>query len=286
MASLLTDGIVEGQSTSRPPYFDGPYVSMKKVDNVDKPKLEEEFTNIINALKDLGKVCTTSKNVRKILRSLPKTWEAKVTVIQEAKHPRKLPLEELIGSLMAHEIIMKEHLEDRSKKKKSIALKTIYLLKVDPEDEDSLDEDDIAYFSLKFLEHDGCEKDNLIKVSVETSRKKVNVLSSDMTTRYGKRDVGSFFGKRKGTVGQLKVWIPNEISSDTVLYGCGLIYRTMLDGIPTLAMRKMLMRHWWGVTSKSKNVNVARNYWISQVTHVILARANPMPMRGDSYVSE
>ena len=260
MANLLANGIVEGQSTSRPPYFDGsnyaywkarmkiylqsidynlwlivakgPYVPMKNVDNVDTPKLEEEydenemkkcsfnakainclycalskdefnrismcssaqeiwntleithegtnqvkeskismfvhnyelfkmdanetitdmftrFTNIINALKGLGKVYTTSENVRKILRSLPKTWEAKVTAIQEAKDLTKLPLEELIGSLMTHEIIMKEHLEDESKKKKSIALKTISL-EVDPEDEDDLDEDDIAYFSRKY----------------------------------------------------------------------------------------------------------------------------------------
>ena len=260
MANLLANGIVEGQSTSRPPYFDGsnyaywkarmkiylqsidynlwlivakgPYVPMKNVDNVDTPKLEEEydenemkkcsfnakainclycalskdefnrismcssaqeiwntleithegtnqvkeskismfvhnyelfkmdanetitdmftrFTNIINALKGLGKVYTTSENVRKILRSLPKTWEAKVTVIQEAKDLTKLPLEELIGSLMTHEIIMKEHLEDESKKKKSIALKTISL-EVDPEDDDGLDEDDIAYFSRKY----------------------------------------------------------------------------------------------------------------------------------------
>ena len=70
MAILLANGIVEGQSTFRPPYFDGsnyaycktrikiylqstnynlwlivakdPYVPMKKVDNVDNPKLEKE----------------------------------------------------------------------------------------------------------------------------------------------------------------------------------------------------------------------------------------------------
>ncbi|KAA0066601.1 UBN2 domain-containing protein [Cucumis melo var. makuwa] len=52
--------------------------------------------------------------------SLPKTWEAKVTTIQEAKDLIKLPLKELTGSLMTYEIIMKEHLEDEFKKKKSI----------------------------------------------------------------------------------------------------------------------------------------------------------------------
>ena len=84
-----------------------------------------------------------------MLRSLPKIWEAKVTTIQETKDLTKLPLEELIGSLVTHLIITREHLKDESKKKKSIALKTISL-EVDPEDEDGLDEHDIAYFSRKY----------------------------------------------------------------------------------------------------------------------------------------
>jgi len=43
------------------------------------------FTHIKNELKSLGKTFTTEELVRKILRFLPRTWEAKVTVIQEAK---------------------------------------------------------------------------------------------------------------------------------------------------------------------------------------------------------
>ncbi|KAL5546924.1 hypothetical protein UlMin_006611 [Ulmus minor] len=54
------------------------------------------FTDIINDLSSLGKEYTTSEIVRKILRSLPKQWEAKVTAIQEAKDLSKLPLDELI----------------------------------------------------------------------------------------------------------------------------------------------------------------------------------------------
>ncbi|TYK29857.1 zf-CCHC domain-containing protein/UBN2 domain-containing protein [Cucumis melo var. makuwa] len=71
--------------------------------------------------------------LKKNSKVLPKTWEAKVTSIQEAKDLTKLPVEELIGLLMTHEIIMKEHLEDESKKKKSITLRTISF-EVDPED--------------------------------------------------------------------------------------------------------------------------------------------------------
>ena len=43
------------------------------------------FTHITNELKSLGKTFTTEELVRKILRFLPRTWEAKVTAIQEAK---------------------------------------------------------------------------------------------------------------------------------------------------------------------------------------------------------
>ena len=70
------------------------------------------FTNIINGLKSLGKPYTNPKNVRKILRSLPKNWEAKVTAIQEAKDLKVLSLDELMGSLMTHELTMRYHEEE------------------------------------------------------------------------------------------------------------------------------------------------------------------------------
>ena len=81
------------------------------------------FTDIINDLKSLDKSYSNSDLVRKILRSLPRTWEAKVTAIQEAKDLNILPLEELLGSLMTHELRMKQHKEEDVKKKRIIALK-------------------------------------------------------------------------------------------------------------------------------------------------------------------
>ena len=46
--------------------------------------------------------------------------------IWEAKDLSKLPLEELMGSLMTHEIMMRDHDKDEeyNKKKKTIALKS------------------------------------------------------------------------------------------------------------------------------------------------------------------
>jgi hypothetical protein len=50
---------------------------------------------------------------------LPKIWEAKVTVIQEAEDLTKLSLDELIGSLMTYEITMKRQEQGEKPKKKN-----------------------------------------------------------------------------------------------------------------------------------------------------------------------
>ena len=80
------------------------------------------LTNIINDLKSLWKLCTNAENLKNILRSSPKNWEAKVTAIQEAKDLKMLSLDELMGSLMTHEVTMRNHQEE-TKPKKSLALK-------------------------------------------------------------------------------------------------------------------------------------------------------------------
>ena len=64
------------------------------------------FTNMVNGLEALGKTYKELEKVMKILRSLPSKWDAKVTTIQEAKDLTKLPLEELIGTLITYEITL------------------------------------------------------------------------------------------------------------------------------------------------------------------------------------
>ncbi|GAV74337.1 UBN2 domain-containing protein [Cephalotus follicularis] len=90
------------------------------------------FNDIINALKGLGKVYTNHELVSKILRCLPKTWEPKVTAIEEAKDLSTLPLEDLLVSLMTHELRINDQ-EKNGPKKKTIALKA---LKYEESDED------------------------------------------------------------------------------------------------------------------------------------------------------
>lgn len=86
-------------------------------------KIFTKFTIIINYLKSLGKSYTNSELVRKILKSLPIAWKAKITTILEAKNLDALLLEELLGSLMAHKLTMKLNSEEEVKKKKTISLK-------------------------------------------------------------------------------------------------------------------------------------------------------------------
>ena len=67
-------------------------------------QMYSKFTNIINSLKALGKTYTQPELIRKILRSLPATWIHKVSAIEESKDLDKYQFEELVGSLMTHEI--------------------------------------------------------------------------------------------------------------------------------------------------------------------------------------
>ncbi|KAL5551274.1 hypothetical protein UlMin_001450 [Ulmus minor] len=123
----------------------GPYIPMKKCEESLVEKLKSEWDDTdkkrisINAramntlfcalsMEEFNRIrsCKTVKdiwNTLEILRSLPKQWEAKVTAIQEAKDLSKLPLDELIGSLMTHEITMNQNLEDgvKTEKEKNLA---------------------------------------------------------------------------------------------------------------------------------------------------------------------
>ncbi|RVW33035.1 hypothetical protein CK203_101230 [Vitis vinifera] len=99
----------------------------------------------------IGKDHKESKKVVKILRSLPSKWHIKVTAIQEAKDLTKLPMEELIGSLMTCEINLAKKLQEgEDKEKKSIALKATTKEEEDVEEEKTSKEDgDLALITRK-----------------------------------------------------------------------------------------------------------------------------------------
>nr|CAN79915.1 hypothetical protein VITISV_027400 [Vitis vinifera] len=107
------------------------------------------FIDIVNGLEALGKPYKESEKVMKILRSLPSKWHTKVTTIQEAKDLTKLPMEELIGSLMTYEINLTKKLQEGEDQKKKM------LKKKKPSDED----DDLALITRKFNKYMRCESE-------------------------------------------------------------------------------------------------------------------------------
>ncbi|XP_038708531.1 uncharacterized protein LOC120003582 [Tripterygium wilfordii] len=106
---------------------EGPYKPVKTSKNNGK---EEEFVvdkTRDECIEDIWRMLEVkhegTDQVQKILRSLPKKWDAKATTIQESKNLKTLPLEELIGSKMTHELKLKTRaVEEEDSKKKSIAL--------------------------------------------------------------------------------------------------------------------------------------------------------------------
>ncbi|RVW25638.1 hypothetical protein CK203_114658 [Vitis vinifera] len=103
----------------------------------------KEFTDIVNGLEALGNTYKESEKVMKILRLLPSKWHTKVTAIQEAKDLTKLPMKELIGSLMTCQINLAKKLQEgEDKKKKNIALKATTKEEEDVEEEKPSEEDD------------------------------------------------------------------------------------------------------------------------------------------------
>ncbi|GJZ55423.1 retrovirus-related pol polyprotein from transposon TNT 1-94 [Tanacetum coccineum] len=66
------------------------------------------FHTIITSLKALDEGYSSKNYVRKFLRALHPKWRAKVTAIEESKDLTSLSLDELIGNLKVHEMIIKK----------------------------------------------------------------------------------------------------------------------------------------------------------------------------------
>ncbi|GJX66419.1 copia protein [Tanacetum coccineum] len=83
------------------------------------------FNTIITSLKALDEGYSSKNYVRKFLRVLHPKWRAKVTTIEESKDLMSLSLDELIGNLKVHEMIIKKESEIVKAKveRKYIALK-------------------------------------------------------------------------------------------------------------------------------------------------------------------
>ena len=92
-----------------------------------------KLNEIVIAKLNLEEKIEDAKVVRKILRSLPESFRAKVTAIEESKDLDEIKIQELIVSLQTYELGLPSH-----KSSKSLAFKTI-----NERMDDSFEEDDV-----------------------------------------------------------------------------------------------------------------------------------------------
>ena len=98
----------------------------------------DRYTTILNQLNQLGRVIPEDEMVKRLLRSLHKSWRSTVVAIREAKDLNKIFLDEICGSLLTYEQEVNQIDEEEKKelveKKKDIALKTSSRSEADYED--------------------------------------------------------------------------------------------------------------------------------------------------------
>ena len=110
------------------------------------------FNDILNGLKALGKTYSNFKLVQKVLRALPKSWASKNYAILEAKDPSILPLEELLGSLLTHEMRLQENEEQGQKndKRRGLALKSKVIDDSEAEEGSDSEDEEMEMYAKKF----------------------------------------------------------------------------------------------------------------------------------------
>ena len=94
-----------------------------------------KLKDIVNSAFNLGETIPKPQIVRKVLRSLPERFHAKITTIKESKDIDKIPLTELVGNLQTYELGLTRI--GKTGKRKSMKLK----VKSSEMDESSDDED-------------------------------------------------------------------------------------------------------------------------------------------------
>ena len=105
-----------------------------------------KLKDIVNSAFNLGETFPDPKIVRKLLRSLPERFHAKITTIEESKDIDKIPLTELVGNLQTYELGLTKI--GKSSKGKNMALKA-----KSSDTDESLDDEDSKmkpYITRKF----------------------------------------------------------------------------------------------------------------------------------------
>ncbi|KAA0033858.1 Receptor-like protein 12 [Cucumis melo var. makuwa] len=169
-------------------------------------KYNERVLEIANDSLLLGENIPKSKIVHKVLRSLPRKFDMKVTAIEEAKDITTLKLDELFGSLLTFEMAI---LNRESKKSKMVAFTSGYEQEtIENQLDNEVNQDEsIAHLTKQFSKMarkfksmnttgETVEKD---RYDGENSTRKVNDFSQRRNSDHGKKkqDVGRSFRCRE-----------------------------------------------------------------------------------------
>ena len=120
------------------------FEEVKMSDDESFDPFSGRLNEIVIAKLNIGEKIEDTKVVRKILRSLPKSFRAKVTVIKESKDLDEVKIQEHIGSLQTYELRLSSH-----KSSKSLALKTINERNGDSSNEEDV-EKEVALLTKNF----------------------------------------------------------------------------------------------------------------------------------------
>ena len=97
------------------------FEEIKIEEDVSFDKFYAKLKDMVNSVFNLGETIPKPKIVRKVLRSLPERFHAKITTIEESKDIDKIPLTKLVGNLQTYELGLTRI--GKSSKRKSMALK-------------------------------------------------------------------------------------------------------------------------------------------------------------------
>ena len=144
--------------------------------------MQKRFTHIVNHLTGLGKTFDTNELNIKILKSLNKTWQPKVTTITELQNLATMMMAALFGKLRKHELELgRLNEEEDIGRKKNIAFKIeVVKGKKKKEEEDFDDDENLSLMIKKFTKFMKAKGKNQFK-----NNKKENQGSSSNFKCYG-----------------------------------------------------------------------------------------------------
>ena len=167
-----------------------------------------KLKDIVNSTFNLRKSIAESKIVRKILRSLPERFHAKITAIEEAKDIDHIPLTNLVGNLQTYEIGL--CLMGKGGKGRNLALKGIEEEIEDSgdEDESNEDEDNDEDEDLTFI------TDKIIKLLQFRKKDKGKLPRKSKSSKKGKNEKPLIQCHKCKGFGHMRIECPNYLMKE------------------------------------------------------------------------